>query len=53
MNNGDCVGCKSGGEKSICEIRDCAKEKGLDFCYNCGDYLCDLLHPGMIKEETE
>jgi len=47
---GDCVKCRNGGGRSICKIRDCAKEKDIDFCRNCGDYPCELLHPRVIKE---
>ena len=50
MNNGDCVKCRNGGGRAICEIRDCAKEKGIEFCCKCEDYPCDLLHPKMIEE---
>ncbi|UCC79787.1 MAG: DUF3795 domain-containing protein [Candidatus Zixiibacteriota bacterium] len=41
-----CVGCKgqsSGCWCSGCEIRSCAEDKGLEFCYQCQDYPCDPL----------
>ena len=50
MNNGDCVKCRNGGGRAICEIRACAREKGIEFCCKCDDYPCDLLHPRMIEE---
>jgi len=53
MNNGDCAKCRNGGGVPTCEIRDCAKEKDVDFCYNCGNYPCNLLHPRMIRESWE
>ncbi len=44
---GDCDGCKanrrlfSGCIK--CEIRDCAKQKGLNNCAHCTEYACEKL----------
>lgn len=39
-----CRGCKT--EKPFlmcrnCRIKDCASEKGLEFCYQCPDYPCE------------
>lgn len=28
-----------------CRIYTCAKEKGVEFCYECPDFPCDNLHP--------
>lgn len=52
LNNGNCVKCRNGGGRTTCKIRDCAKEKGIDFCYNCEEYSCGLLHPKMIEESN-
>ncbi|UCE67643.1 MAG: DUF3795 domain-containing protein [Candidatus Zixiibacteriota bacterium] len=41
-----CVGCKgqsSGCWCSGCEIRACAEDMGLEFCYQCQKYPCDPL----------
>ncbi len=33
------------GEKDPCPAYQCTREKGLDFCYECPDFPCDVLHP--------
>ena len=41
-----CLGCKgesSGCWSSRCEVRSCAQDKGLEFCYQCLKYPCDML----------
>jgi hypothetical protein len=41
-----CLGCKSPDSScwnSKCAIRACAEEKGVEFCYQCRSYTCDLL----------
>jgi hypothetical protein len=41
-----CVGCKgksSGCWCSSCEVRSCAEDRGMEFCYQCPDYPCDML----------
>lgn len=53
-----CQGCRSQGgciklhgavsnrgEDEPCPAFACSQEKGLDFCYECGDFPCDHLHP--------
>jgi hypothetical protein len=38
-----CTGCKTdvvAGWCSQCPIRACAREKGLDYCLDCGDFPC-------------
>ncbi len=47
----ECNGCRS--EKvtkfcSECTIRDCARERGVGFCIECGDYPCH--HYKRLKE---
>ena len=43
----NCDGCLSEGEHlgycSACEIRRCCKEKGLENCAYCDDYVCEEL----------
>ena len=41
----DCDGCSSEGERlfshcRVCEVRQCARERGLLNCYVCLDYPC-------------
>ena len=42
-----CQGCKSdqikAGWCSVCTLKACAREKGLDFCYQCEQYPCEDL----------
>ena len=42
-----CNGCKSNVVATCsqeCEIKACAEEKGIDFCFQCGDYPCKILN---------
>jgi hypothetical protein len=43
----NCVGCLEDGEHlgycSMCEIRRCCREKGLETCADCADYVCGEL----------
>jgi len=42
LASGDCSGCRTGacllGE---CGPQRCVKERGLDFCFECGEFPCD------------
>ena len=41
-----CLGCKgqtSSRWNSRCEIRSCADDRGLEFCYQCSEYPCPTL----------
>lgn len=51
-----CQGCRahqgkiptfkySFGQDYVCGAWRCISEKGHDFCHECGDFPCDLLHP--------
>ena len=38
--------CRAGGGKTTCAIRDCARGKGLEGCWECDDRRgCELLDP--------
>jgi hypothetical protein len=39
--DGGCPGCRAGGGPPQCEIRVCARERGLDLCGECLDFPCD------------
>ncbi len=47
--------CKEGGG-APCKIRPCAKEKGVEICYQCKDFLCEHFawlkheHPRMLED---
>lgn len=44
----NCDGCKSSGGSlfshcNVCEIRKCAKEKAINNCSECDEYVCEKL----------
>lgn len=54
---GACVSCKGGSGNPACEIRLCAKEKGVSVCACCDLYPCDkfgdfLNSYPMLKEDN-
>ncbi len=56
--NGACESCRAGSGNPACEIRICAKEKGVSMCAFCESYPCGKLtdflgsHP-TLKEDNE
>lgn len=38
-----CLGCRSDERPTCCEIRDCARSKQIDFCYQREDFPCEKL----------
>jgi len=43
-----CNGCRNGGCTTIggkCDTLECAKQQGVDFCYECKDFPCRKLQP--------
>lgn len=50
-----CQGCRSKGALMTCEIKNCAKNKGVAFCYQCEEFPCNKLfeiqrdHPDNIE----
>ncbi len=45
-----CKGCRDEDGKCEhlsmpCRVYPCAREKGVEFCSDCTDFPCDLLHP--------
>jgi hypothetical protein len=50
-----CLGCRETGCLVItgeCATKTCVAEKGVDFCYECGDFPCNRLHPCAERAET-
>ena len=47
--------CKDGGGFPECPIRICCRERGLDLCFDCGDFPCEKVkgYPNMIKRGGE
>jgi len=48
--------CKAGGGVPGCKIKECAKEKGIEICFQCDKFPCKTLskffknHPDYFKE---
>jgi len=41
---GPCIGgCRGGGGWEECPLRKCCIEKGVEFCFECSEYPCDIL----------
>lgn len=38
--DGGCPGCRAGGGYPQCQIRICARERGMDLCSQCSDFPC-------------
>lgn len=37
-----CTGCRNGDCLfQACKVKDCIKEKGVDFCFQCDEFPCD------------
>ncbi len=41
--------CKATGFIESCKVYACSKQKDIDFCFECGDFPCDYLHPYKNK----
>jgi hypothetical protein len=42
---GDCQVLKNYGFDGKCKIYSCVENKNVEFCSDCNDFPCDLLHP--------
>lgn len=40
----NCPGCRLENKRGECRIRDCAVEKGIDYCIQCSDYPCEIIN---------
>ncbi len=53
---GGCGGCRAGGGFPGCQIRICARERGLELCSQCPDFPCDHVeamgarYPALIAD---
>lgn len=42
LSRGSCGGCREAGCLfTECKVTECAREQGVDFCYQCGEFPCD------------
>ncbi len=51
----DCDGCRTEGGRLFtgsrsCAIRKCAREKGLENCAHCPEYICGKLEAFFVKD---
>ena len=56
----NCDGCTSDSDELFkhcyeCEVRACARERGVETCAHCNDYICDKLEKllGSVGEEAK
>jgi hypothetical protein len=50
--DGGCAGCRAGGGYPQCQIRVCARERGMSFCSQCPDFPCARLQPLAARYPT-
>lgn len=52
FSQASCSGCR--GENVLCPIactaKTCHREKGVDFCFRCGEYPCEKQFTGRLRE---
>ncbi len=43
LERGSCAGCRNPGAacNGACRVKDCVRERGVDFCCQCPDYPCE------------
>jgi hypothetical protein len=51
----DCDGCRSEDDRLLagsknCQIRKCARPKGIENCAHCSEYACDKLKEFFVKD---
>lgn len=47
MVKGQCSGC---APNHVCELPGCAKEKGVEICFDCTDFPCDKVYKFFPKD---
>jgi hypothetical protein len=50
--DGGCPGCRAGGGYPECQIRRCARERGLDLCNECADFPCSYVEALAARYPT-
>lgn len=48
---GNCQALRNYGFDGMCKIYACVTKKNVEFCSDCSDFPCDLLHPLAHKAE--
>jgi hypothetical protein len=49
---GGCPGCRAGGGDPECQIRDCARERGVEMCGLCDDFPCEAVQALAARYPT-
>ena len=46
-----CRQCCRGGDGPQCRIRDCCRQHGVDLCFECGEFPCDVVrdHSALLQ----
>ena len=47
-----CPGCRAGGGYPECQIRVCARERGLEMCAQCADFPCEQVEALAARYPT-
>lgn len=43
LSEGRCTGCRNGEPLfNNCQVKDCVAEKGVDFCFQCDQFPCEI-----------
>jgi len=54
LQKGSCTGCRNPGAScnAACNVKDCVRDKGVDFCFQCPDYPCQEhgLFPPLVAK---
>ncbi|MBU1003638.1 MAG: DUF3795 domain-containing protein [Proteobacteria bacterium] len=55
LGKGGCTGCRSGNcLLTSCGVKDCVRERSVDFCHECGEFPCDrTLLPAVLHERWQ
>jgi hypothetical protein len=49
---GGCPGCRAGGGYPACQIRSCARERGVDLCSQCANFRCGRIEALAARYPT-
>jgi hypothetical protein len=45
----ECPGCQQDGGLPDCRVRNCARERAIEFCYKCRDFPCGMLDSSAVE----
>ncbi|MTI79274.1 MAG: DUF3795 domain-containing protein [Firmicutes bacterium] len=52
FSNASCSGCRGDNVQCLisCTVKNCHKEQGVDFCFQCNRYPCDNQFTGRLRD---